>query len=136
MIFVSINIIQVMKKSISSNNAPKPIGPYSQAVLVGNMLYTSGQIAINPSTGELELDTIESETKLVMENLLGLLNEVDMDFSNVIKCSIFISDMNNFSRINEVYGKYFTDNFPARETVEVACLPKNVNVEISAIAVK
>lgn len=125
-----------MKKSISSNNAPQPIGPYSQAVLVGNMLYTSGQIAINPRTGELELDSIESETKLVMENLEGLLNEVDMDFSNVVKCSIFISDMNNFSRINEVYGKYFTDNFPARETVEVACLPKNVNVEISAIAVK
>lgn len=125
-----------MKKSISSTNAPQPIGPYSQAVLVGNTLYTSGQIAINPATGELELDTIESETKLVMRNLEGLLNEVDMDFSNVVKCSIFISDMNNFSRINEVYGKYFTDNFPARETVEVACLPKNVNVEISVIAIK
>ncbi|MDF1672435.1 MAG: RidA family protein [Vicingaceae bacterium] len=125
-----------MKKTISSNNAPQPIGPYSQAVLVGNMLYTSGQIAINPSTGDLEMDTIEIETKLVMENIEGLLNEVGMDFSNVIKCSIFISDMSNFSRINEVYGKYFTDNFPARETVEVACLPKNVNVEISAIAVK
>ncbi len=125
-----------MKKTISSNNTPQPIGPYSQAVLVGNMLYTSGQIAINPSTGELEMDTIEIETKLVMENIAGLLNEVGMDFSNVIKCSIFISDMNNFSRINEIYGNYFTDNFPARETVEVACLPKNVNVEISAIAVK
>lgn len=125
-----------MKKTISSNNAPQPIGPYSQAVLVGNMLYTSGQIAINPVTGNLELDTIESETKLVMENLKGLLNEVDMDFSNVIKCSIFISDMSNFSRINEVYGTYFESNYPARETVEVARLPKDVNVEISAIAVK
>ena len=125
-----------MKKSISSENAPKPIGPYSQAVLVGNTLYTSGQIAINPKTNELELDTIEAETELVMQNIKGLLNEVGMDFTNVVKCSIFISDMNNFARINEVYGKYFTSNFPARETVEVACLPKNVNVEISAIAVK
>lgn len=125
-----------MKKSISSENAPKPIGPYSQAVLVGNTLYTSGQIAINPKTNELELESIESETELVMKNIQGLLNEVGMDFTNVVKCSIFISDMNNFTRINEVYGKYFTSNFPARETVEVACLPKNVNVEISAIAVK
>lgn len=125
-----------MKKSISSENAPKPIGPYSQAVLVGNTLYTSGQIAINPKTNELELESIESETELVMKNIQGLLNEVGMDFTNVVKCSIFISDMNNFARINEVYGKYFTSNFPARETVEVACLPKNVNVEISAIAVK
>ena len=125
-----------MKKSISSDNAPQPIGPYSQAVLVDNTLYTSGQIAINPKTGELELDSIESETKLVMENLKGLLNEVQMDFENVVKCSIFISEMNNFSRINEIYGSYFSSNFPARETVEVARLPKDVNVEISVIAVK
>ena len=125
-----------MKKSISSKNAPKPIGPYSQAVLVGDTLYTSGQIAINPKTNELELKTIESETELVMQNIKGLLNEVEMDFGNVVKCSIFISDMNNFTKINDVYGKYFIDNFPARETVEVACLPKNVNVEISAIAIK
>ena len=135
MIFVRTKV-RIMKKSISSENAPKPIGPYSQAVLVGNTLYTSGQIAINPKTNELELDTIESETELVMQNIKGLLNEVGMDFTNVVKCSIFISDMNNFAQINEVYGKYFTANFPARETVEVACLPKNVNVEISAIAVK
>lgn len=125
-----------MKKIITCKNAPSPIGPYSQAVMVGNTLYTSGQIAINPETNELKIETIELETKLVMENLKGLLNEVGMDFTNVIKCSIFISDMNNFSRINEVYGTYFTSDFPARETVEVACLPKNVNVEISAIAVK
>jgi 2-iminobutanoate/2-iminopropanoate deaminase len=125
-----------MKKIISSKNAPAPIGPYSQAVLVDNTLYTSGQIAINPHTSQLELDSIESETKLVMENLKAVLKEADMDFSNVIKCSIFISDMGNFARINEVYGTYFTADFPARETVEVACLPKNVNVEISAIAVK
>ena len=125
-----------MKKIISSVNAPQPIGPYSQAVLVGETLYTSGQIAINPKTNGLEIESIQSETDLVMQNLKAVLNEANMDFSNVIKCSIFISDMNNFAQINEVYGKYFTDNFPARETVEVACLPKNVNVEISAIAVK
>lgn len=125
-----------MKKIISSKNAPAPIGPYSQAVLVDNTLYTSGQIAINPHTNQLELASIETETKLVMENLKAVLKEADMDFSNVIKCSIFISDMGNFARINEVYGTYFTADFPARETVEVACLPKNVNVEISAIAIK
>lgn len=125
-----------MKKIINTKNAPAPIGPYSQAVMVDNTLYTSGQIAINPATNELEIDEIKAETKLVMENLKAVLVEAGMDFSNVIKCSIFISDMNNFAQINEVYGTYFTDNFPARETVEVACLPKSVNVEISAIAVK
>ena len=125
-----------MKKIINTSNAPAPIGPYSQAVMVGNTLYTSGQIAINPATNELEIDEIKSETKLVMENLKAVLGEAGMDFSNIIKCSIFISDMNNFAQINEVYGTYFTADFPARETVEVACLPKSVNVEISAIAVK
>ena len=125
-----------MKKIINTSNAPAPIGPYSQAVLVENILYTSGQIAINPQTNELEIEDIRNETKLVMENLKALLVEAEMDFSHVIKCSIFISDMSNFSQINEVYGTYFSANFPARETVEVACLPKNVNVEISAIAVK
>ena len=125
-----------MKKIINTENAPAPIGPYSQAVMVDNTLYTSGQIAINPKTGDLELEDIKSETVLVMENLKAVLVEAGMDFSNVIKCSIFISDMNNFAQINEVYGTYFTSDFPARETVEVACLPKNVNVEISAIAVK
>lgn len=125
-----------MKKIINTQNAPAPIGPYSQAVLVGNTLYTSGQIAINPLTNQLEICDIKNETKLVMENLKALLTEAEMDFSNVIKCSIFISDMNNFAEINKVYGTYFSTDFPARETVEVACLPKNVNVEISAIAVK
>ncbi|MDG1476430.1 MAG: RidA family protein [Vicingaceae bacterium] len=125
-----------MKKIINTPNAPAPIGPYSQAVMVGDTLYTSGQIAINPTTNELEIDDIKSETKLVMENLKAVLTEAGMDFSNIIKCSIFISDMNNFAQINEVYGTYFSTDFPARETVEVACLPKNVNVEISAIAVK
>jgi 2-iminobutanoate/2-iminopropanoate deaminase len=125
-----------MKKIIKTENAPAPIGPYNQAVLSGNTLYTSGQIAINPENGELVIDEIKAETKMVMENLKALIFEAGMDFSNVVKCSIFISDMNNFAQINEVYGAYFADNFPARETVEVACLPKNVNVEISAIAIK
>jgi 2-iminobutanoate/2-iminopropanoate deaminase len=125
-----------MKKIINTSNAPAPIGPYSQAVLVGNTLYTSGQIAINPNTNELVITDIKLETKMVMENLKALLTEANMDFSHVIKCSIFISDMNDFAQINEVYGSYFTADFPARETVQVACLPKNVNVEISAIAIK
>ena len=125
-----------MKKIINTSKAPAPIGPYSQAVMVGNMLYTSGQVAINPATNQLETDSIEHETKLVMENIKALLVEAGMDFSNVIKTSIFISDMNNFSKINEVYGTYFSADFPARETVEVARLPKDVNVEISVIAVK
>lgn len=123
-----------MKKVIETKNAPAPIGPYSQAVMLNGVLYTSGQIAINPETDELILSSIEEETEMVMKNLAALLSEAGMSFENVVKASIFISDMNNFSRINEVYGSYFTSNFPARETVEVACLPKNVNVEISVIA--
>ena len=126
-----------MKKIINTSKAPAPIGPYNQAVLSGNMLYTSGQIAINPETNELEIDDLEHETGLVMENLKAILSEAGMTFENVIKTSIFISDMNNFARINAVYGKYFDpETAPARETVEVANLPKFVNVEISAIAVK
>ena len=126
-----------MKKIINTDNAPAPIGPYNQAVLSGNTLYTSGQIAINPKTGELEIDDIKAETKLVMENLKAVLKAVNMTFENVVKASIFISNMNNFAMINEVYGAYFNnDTAPARETVEVANLPKFVNVEISLIAVK
>ena len=126
-----------MKKIINTPNAPSPIGPYSQAILSGNTLYTSGQIAINPKTGELVLDTITKETKQVMENLKAVLTAAEMNFENVIKTTIFISDMHNFGAINEVYATYFnTDTAPARETVEVANLPKFVNVEISAIAVK
>ncbi len=126
-----------MKKIINTSNAPAPIGPYNQAVLVGNTLYTSGQIAISPKTGELVLDTITDETKQVMENLKAVLKEVNMTFENVFKTTIFISDMHNFSAINEVYGTYFnSDTAPARETVEVANLPKFVNVEISVIAIK
>ena len=125
-----------MKTIIETNNAPAPIGPYSQAVLSGNTLYTSGQIALNPKTNELILASIEAETTQVMENMKAVLNEAGMDFENVVKTSIFISDMDNFTRINEVYNNYFTNKFPARETVEVARLPKDVNVEISMIAVK
>ncbi|WP_396152946.1 RidA family protein [Flavobacterium sp.] len=126
-----------MKKIIFTEKAPAPIGPYNQAVLVGNMLYTSGQIAINPLTNELVLENIETETKQVMENLKAVLEAAEMTFENVIKVSIFISDMNNFSKINTIYGAYFNEaTAPARETVQVACLPKNVNVEISAIAVR
>ena len=126
-----------MKKIISTNKAPQPIGPYSQAVLVGNTLFTSGQIALNPETGELVMDTIQEETTQVMENLKSVLEAANMTFENVIKSSIFISDMNSFRAINSVYGNYFEQSTaPARETIEVANLPKFVNVEISVIAVK
>ena len=126
-----------MKTIINTPNAPAPIGPYSQAVLVGNTLYTSGQIAINPKTNELVLTDVKTETKQVMENLKAILEAAGMTFENVIKTSIFISDMHNFTQINEVYSQYVNeDTAPARETVEVANLPKFVNVEISMIAVK
>ncbi len=126
-----------MKKIIKTSKAPAPIGPYNQAVLSGDTLYTSGQIAINPKTGKLEIGDIKAETKLVMENLKAVLEAADMTFENVIKTSIFISDMLNFTLINEVYGGYFkNETAPARETVEVSNLPKYVNVEISLIAKK
>ncbi|WP_033955967.1 Rid family detoxifying hydrolase [Psychroserpens jangbogonensis] len=126
-----------MKTIINTPKAPAPIGPYNQAVLTGNTLYTSGQIALNVDTGELVMDSIQAETKQVMENLKAVLEVAEMTFNNVIKTSIFISDMHNFSQINEVYALYFdADSAPARETVEVANLPKFVNVEISMIAVK
>lgn len=126
-----------MKKIIFTNNAPAPIGPYNQAVLVGNTLYTSGQIAINPATGDLVLDSIEVETKQAMENMKAVLEAAAMTFSDVVKTSIFISDMNDFAKINAVYGSYFDEKTaPARETVQVAALPKFVNVEISMIAIK
>jgi 2-iminobutanoate/2-iminopropanoate deaminase len=126
-----------MKKIIYTENAPAPIGPYNQAVLVGNTLYTSGQIALNPQTMEFVLDDIGTETKQVMENLKAVLAAAEMTFENVIKTSIFIMNMEDFSRINAVYGAYFNEaTAPARETVQVACLPKNVNIEISMIAIK
>ena len=126
-----------MKTIITTNKAPQPIGPYSQAVLVENTLYTSGQIALHPETGELVTDSIEKETTQVMNNLKAVLEAADMTFENVIKASIFISDMNSFAAINAIYGQYFEEaTAPARETVEVANLPKFINVEISIIAVK
>jgi 2-iminobutanoate/2-iminopropanoate deaminase len=126
-----------MKRIITTSKAPAPIGPYSQAVLSGNTLYTSGQIAFNPETMALVLDDIKTETKQVMENMKEVLLAAGMTFEHVIKTSIFISDMDNFSLINEVYGNYFNEaTAPARETVQVARLPKDVNVEISMIAVK
>ncbi len=125
-----------MKKIIFTKNAPAPIGAYNQAVLINNTLYTSGQIAINPKTGELVQGTVEAETKQVMENLKAVLHAAEMTFEHVVKTSIFISDMKNFSAINSVYAAYFKEETaPARETVEVANLPKYVSVEISMIAV-
>ncbi|WP_394759684.1 RidA family protein [Flavobacterium sp.] len=126
-----------MKKIIFTDKAPAPIGPYSQAVLSGNTLYTSGQVAINPVTGDLVLENIELETEQVMQNLKAVLEAADMTFNNVIKTTIFIMNMGDFARINAVYSNYFSEETaPARETVQVACLPKNVNIEISMIAVK
>ena len=126
-----------MKTIITTSKAPAPIGPYNQATLVGNTLYTSGQIALDPTSGELNIENIVSETTLVMENLKAVLAAADMTFEHVVKTSIFISDMHNFAAINSVYATYFNEETaPARETVEVANLPKFVNVEISAIAIK
>jgi len=129
-------IIKKMKKVISTQKAPKAIGPYSQAILSGNTLYCSGQIAINPETGELILSSISEETHQVMKNILEVLKASEMDFSNVVKCSVFMKDMEQYSEINDVYASYFSENPPAREAVEVSVLPKNVNVEISVVAVK
>ena len=121
------------KKVIRTERAPAPIGPYSQAVQFGNLLFTSGQIAIDPSSGKLETSDLETETHLVLKNISAILEQAGIDMSHIIKSSIFLSDMNNFSRINEIYGAYFKDHPPARETVEVSRLPKDVNVEISVI---
>lgn len=126
-----------VKKIIFTDKAPAPIGPYNQAVLIGNTLYTSGQIALNPVTMELVIDDIETETKQVMENMKAVLEAGDMTFENVVKTTIFIMDMGDFARINSVYGSYFDEKIaPARETVQVAGLPKGVNVEISMVAIK
>jgi 2-iminobutanoate/2-iminopropanoate deaminase len=126
-----------MKKIIFTDKAPAPIGPYNQAVLSGNTLYASGQIAINPASGELVTENIQDETKQVMENIAAILEAANMTFEHVVKATIFIMDMNNFAAINTIYGSYFNEKTaPARETVQVACLPKNVNVEISIIAVQ
>ena len=125
-----------MKKIIKTDNAPKPIGPYNQAVQVGNILYASGQIALNPSTGKLVMDNIEAETERVMQNLKAVLDAAGSDFEQVIKCTIFLSSMEDYAAVNKVYAKYFNEaTAPARECVEVANLPKYVNVEISLMAV-
>ncbi len=124
-----------MKTTIESKQAPAPIGPYSQAVKSGNFVFLSGQIALDPTTGELVMDTLENETHRVMNNIREVLSAAGCSFDDVIKTSIFLSDMNHFARVNAVYGSYFSGSFPARETVQVAGLPKNVNVEISVIAV-
>ena len=126
-----------MKTIIKTENAPAPIGPYNQAVLAGNVLYTSGQIAIDPKTSELVLDDIETESRLVMKNLHAVLEAAEMDFENVVKTSIFLKNMDNFQAVNAVYGEYFSEETaPARDTVQVAKLPKDVNVEISMVAIK
>lgn len=123
-----------MKKIIFTENAPKPIGPYSQAILLNDVLYASGQIAINPENDQLVLDNIIEETIQVMKNIGALLTAAGMDYTHIIKASIFLKDMNNFSQVNNIYGSFFKGDFPARETVQVARLPKDVNVEISVIA--
>ena len=123
------------KQVIRSANAPDPIGPYSQAIKAGNMLFVSGQIAIQQSTGKILTGSIEEETRQVMANVHAVLVEAGMDFNNIVKTSIFLKDMNSFPKVNEIYGTYFKDSPPARETVEVSRLPKDVNVEISCIAI-
>lgn len=125
-----------MKKVINTNNAPAPIGPYSQAIAAGSFVFVSGQIPMNPATGEIISSDIKAEAKQVMENIRAILTESGLAFTNVVKTTIFLTDMQSFANVNEVYGTYFTDQFPARETVQVAGLPKNVNVEISVIAIK
>lgn len=125
----------MVKEIIKTDKAPAPIGPYNQAVKVGGFVFLSGQIALNNETGELVMDTLEAETHQVMKNLEAVLSEAGTSFSGIVKTTIFLSDMSLFTAVNEIYGSYFSDNFPARETVAVKGLPKGVNVEISAIAV-
>ena len=125
-----------MKTVINTVNAPAPIGPYNQAIIAGDFIFVSGQVAINAATGELVLDNIKTETTKVMENIKAILTEAGIGFGHIVKTTIFLTDMQNFAQVNEVYGSYFIDKFPARETVAVAGLPKNVNVEISVTALK
>lgn len=124
------------KKVINTTNAPAPIGPYNQAIHAGNLLFISGQICIDPATGNLKNKDLQEETHQVMQNIKSILSEAGMNFSNAVKTTIFLTDMNQFGVVNEIYGKYFDSDFPARETVQVSALPKFVNVEISMIAVK
>ena len=129
-------LMKEMKKAIQTPGAPAPIGPYSPAILVDKTLYVSGQIPLNNSNGQLVVDTIENATKQVMSNITALLNEAGMTIDNIVKCSIFLKDLNDFSKVNEVYGSYFTSIPPARETVQVAKLPLDVPIEISCIAIR
>jgi 2-iminobutanoate/2-iminopropanoate deaminase len=124
------------KKVINTSNAPAPIGPYNQAIMVNDQLYISGQVCIDPASGNLKNKDLQEETHQVMHNLKAILQDAGMSFTNVVKTTIFLTDMNRFSEVNEIYGKYFDGDFPARETVEVSALPKFVNVEISMVAVK
>jgi len=124
------------KKVINTKNAPPPIGPYNQAIEVNGTLYIAGQVCIDPATGDLKNKDLQEETHQVMHNLKAILQEATMSFNNVVKTTIFFTDMNRFSEVNEIYGKYFDKDFPARETVQVSALPKFVNVEISMIAVR
>jgi 2-iminobutanoate/2-iminopropanoate deaminase len=124
------------KKIINTSNAPAPIGPYNQAILANNILYISGQVCIDPVDGNLKNKDLQEETHQVMHNLKAILQEAQMNFNNVVKTTIFLTDMNRFSEVNEIYGQYFEADFPARETVQVSALPKFVNVEISMIAVR
>ena len=120
---------------INTENAPAPIGPYNQAIKMGNMIFVSGQVAINPATGNVENVTLDAETHLVMKNLAAVLSAAGAGFEHIVKTTIFLTDMSLFTAVNEIYGSYFTGDYPARETVAVKGLPKNVNVEISVIAV-
>ena len=124
------------KTVINTPEAPAPIGPYNQAILAGNMLFISGQVCIDPANGQLKNKDLQEETHQVMHNLKAILQHAEMTFSNVVKTTIFLTDMHRFGEVNEIYRKYFSDSFPARETVQVSALPKGVNVEISVIAVK
>lgn len=125
-----------MSTIINTPNAPAPIGPYNQAVFAGNLLFVSGQIALDAQTGELVMTDLATETNKVMNNIKAILQAASLDFNHVVKTSIFLKDMGDFAQVNEIYGSYFTGNYPARETIQVAALPKNVNVEISVTAYK
>lgn len=128
--------IKKMKKVINTTDAPAPIGPYNQAIVADKFIFVSGQIPLHPFTGELVTDNITAATHLVMENIGAILIEAKADFGNIVKTTIFLTDLADFAEVNDVYGSYFEDNFPARETIQVAALPKGVSVEISVIAVK
>ncbi|UCE43310.1 MAG: RidA family protein [Candidatus Aminicenantes bacterium] len=125
-----------MKKAIQTEKAPKAIGPYSQAIVINGMIFASGQIPIDPATGELNTGSIEDQTRLVLNNLKAVLDEGECTFDHVVKCTVFLEDMNDFSRMNAVYAEFFKPPYPARAAVQVARLPKDVKVEIEAIAVK